>query len=137
MIYVTDYFYSTLIPASVRNYIEETQSPFSFTRYHAPELFVSQNESTSLYALDVYSFGIMMWEILCAKPAYKNKRYYAIIKKVLEKKRPSLEALPIDCETSTKDLVVLCWAQKSIDRPTFNQIYNRLEQMSKREEDLL
>ncbi|KAI3801125.1 hypothetical protein L1987_29228 [Smallanthus sonchifolius] len=80
----------------------------------APELL---NGSTTRVSekIDVFSFGITMWEILTG----------GIVKDTL---RP---LIPDRCEPEWKKLMEQCWSTDPTSRPSFTEITNRLRTMSK------
>lgn len=107
----------------------------------APELFPRMQRSGTIDILyttpqvnnkvDVYSFGIMLWEIwtMGADP-YRNMSandlLYHIIGGYL---RPRI---PIDCNTYWSNLMQICWHAEPDKRPSFFQIAKDLEDMLKR-----
>jgi serine/threonine protein kinase len=90
----------------------------------APEVL-----SDSIYSLpaDVYSFGIVLWEIISRERPYKDLNPTVIPYQVLNiGKRPGMEFVKKNCPEELKKLVTLCWAQNPSDRPTFQQIVELL-----------
>lgn len=81
--------------------------------------------SDSLYSLpaDVYSFGIVLWELLSRETPYHDILPTIIPHQVVnEGKRPDIEQIKDSCPTELKNLMLACWAHKPNDRPTFAQI---------------
>jgi serine/threonine protein kinase len=76
----------------------------------APEIF--NNEPYSLKA-DVYSYGIVLWEILSQTPPYTNlKNPQSLMKFItVENGRPDLNLITEDCPTEIKSLMIRCWDQ--------------------------
>lgn len=62
----------------------------------APELLEGKQYSLKV---DVYSYGILLWEILSRRTPYSNLHNpMAILKYVaIEKKRPDIDIIPLDC----------------------------------------
>ncbi|KAL7585274.1 uncharacterized protein LOC111880233 [Lactuca sativa] len=94
----------------------------------APELL---NGSTTRVSekVDVFSFGITMWEILTAEEPYANMHCGAIIGGIVKDTlRPTI---PERCDPEWKKLMEQCWSADPTVRPSFTEITNRLRTMSK------
>ncbi|XP_076958642.1 RAF-like serine/threonine-protein kinase 20 [Bidens hawaiensis] len=94
----------------------------------APELL---NGSTTHVSekVDVFSFGITMWEILTGEEPYANMHCGAIIGGIVKDTlRP---IIPERCEPEWKKLMEECWSTDPTIRPSFTEITNRLRTMSK------
>jgi serine/threonine protein kinase len=86
-------------------------------RYMAPE--VAQVIHYGLPA-DVYSFGILVWEMLSLKPAffgYSREKHYKEV--VVEGKRPKI---PKSWPFVTRNLLERCWAPDPSERPSFQAV---------------
>lgn len=59
---------------------------------------------------DVYSYGIVLWEIICREPPFKNYNPHEITYRVINfKERPSLQMIPEDCPKELIAIMVKCW----------------------------
>jgi hypothetical protein len=88
----------------------------------APEVI---NHGHASKSSDVYSFGIVLWEIMTRKEVYPGLSAEQIIAKVANSNlRP---ALPPNLPLS--DIMGMCWKQNSEERPTFHQILNTLSKL--------
>jgi len=86
-------------------------------RYMAPEM--AQVRPYGLSS-DVYSFAILMWEMLTLKAAYESytrEKHYKEI--VVEGKRPKV---PKSCPFVIKDLLERSWHKQPSERPTFGAV---------------
>ena len=84
----------------------------------APELL-----SGSAYGMpaDVYSFGVLLWELVTQKTPYGDfTTQFAIIKFVSDGNRLEIPESPIS------GLTAKCWSQDATIRPTFAQIVSEL-----------
>ncbi|KAL7131325.1 hypothetical protein ABFS83_13G189900 [Erythranthe nasuta] len=93
----------------------------------APELL---NGSSSMVSekVDVFSFGIVLWEILTGEEPYANMHYGAIIGGIVNNTlRPPV---PSFCDPEWRLLMEQCWAPDSLARPSFTEIAARLRSMS-------
>eukprot|EP00340_Litonotus_pictus_P000076 CAMPEP_0170523400 /NCGR_PEP_ID=MMETSP0209-20121228/8833_1 /TAXON_ID=665100 ORGANISM="Litonotus pictus, Strain P1" /NCGR_SAMPLE_ID=MMETSP0209 /ASSEMBLY_ACC=CAM_ASM_000301 /LENGTH=1000 /DNA_ID=CAMNT_0010811473 /DNA_START=663 /DNA_END=3665 /DNA_ORIENTATION=- len=93
----------------------------------APE--VIENKQYSLKA-DVYSFGIMVWEICSRRTPYEGKNQNEIAFNVTAKKmRPDKSAIPIETPHGLRELIEFCWDADQNNRPTFEQITELLSKI--------
>lgn len=93
----------------------------------APELLNGSSNRVS-EKVDVFSFGIAMWEILTGEEPYANMHCGAIIGGILNNTlRP---AIPDRCDPAWRKLMEQCWAPDPSDRPSFTEITNRLRAIS-------
>jgi len=87
----------------------------------APE--VIKNESYTESA-DVYSFGVIMWEVVARQPPFHGLQTmqiaYAVANQGL---RPTI---PSTCPPSLAALITDCWQTDPRHRPTFAVILERL-----------
>lgn len=88
----------------------------------APEMFDSTIYSNKV---DVYSYGMLLWEMLAESAPFKNMNAvqigYAVCKK---HERPKF---PEDAPKLLKKLISHCWKQDPDQRPTFDEIVKLLK----------
>lgn len=96
--------------------------------YMAPEIISSKPYNEKV---DVYAFGIIMFQVVtdCMPyPLFESGKMalYQFHQKVVEQKyRPSFEdCFPVN--PALKELIQQCWSAKPEDRPSFEEIFNRL-----------
>ncbi|KAL1537562.1 hypothetical protein AAHA92_30060 [Salvia divinorum] len=93
----------------------------------APELLNGSSSKVS-EKVDVFSFGIVLWEILTGEEPYANMHYGAIIGGIVNNTlRPPV---PNFCDAEWRLLMEQCWAPDPLLRPTFTDIARRLRVMS-------
>lgn len=96
-------------------------------RYMAPE--VAKRERYNL-SVDVYSFGILLWEI-CAleKPfeGFTEERHYNSV--ILGHYRPRMDIIKSDrWSVEIRNVIVHCWNPHWQERPTFREVVSTLVQ---------
>ncbi len=89
----------------------------------APEVLEGKEFSTSA---DVYSFGIVLWEIFTRKEPFSQFRNYQKFKEAVVKQgvRPRI---PPECPPSLAQLIERCWAADPLLRPNMVTILDELE----------
>lgn len=93
----------------------------------APELLNGGSNKVS-EKVDVFSFGIVLWEILTREEPYANMHYGAIIGGIVNNTlRPTI---PSDCDPEWRRLMEQCWSPDPVVRPSFTEITNQLRVMS-------
>ncbi|KAL0349099.1 UNVERIFIED_CONTAM: Dual specificity protein kinase splA [Sesamum angustifolium] len=94
----------------------------------APELLNGSSSRVS-EKVDVFSFGIAMWEIIAGDEPYANMHCGAIIGGIVNNTlRPPI---PERCDPEWRKMMEECWSHEPDARPTFTEITNRLQVMSK------
>ncbi|XP_022086324.1 uncharacterized protein LOC110976918 isoform X2 [Acanthaster planci] len=92
----------------------------------APELM--ENTASSLTdKVDVYSFGVIMWEMLTGLIPYKGLSVFQVLDAVQKKKRPDI---PESCPQPLRCLIKSCWEHKPNKRPSFKDILISLEALA-------
>ncbi|XP_039123171.1 uncharacterized protein LOC120259616 [Dioscorea cayenensis subsp. rotundata] len=93
----------------------------------APELLNGSSSRVS-DKVDVFSFGIVMWEIFTGEEPYANMHCGAIIGGIVNNTlRPPI---PDRCDSEWRKLMEQCWSPDPLVRPTFTEITNRLRAMA-------
>ncbi|KAL1834889.1 hypothetical protein ACET3Z_004540 [Daucus carota] len=93
----------------------------------APEL-LSGSSNRVTEKVDVFSFGIAMWEILTGEEPYANMHCGAIIGGIV--KNTLRPPIPVRCDSEWKNLMEQCWSADPNVRPSFTEITNSLRLMS-------
>ena len=74
----------------------------------APE--VLQSDANYSHKADVYSFGIVMWEIMAREPPFKSFRAHEIMAAVVNQQiRPDLARIPNNCPPQYLAIMQKCW----------------------------
>ena len=88
--------------------------------YMSPEVIESQEYKP---ACDVYSFSIIIYQLMVEKVPYPKFNIYQIMNKVASNYRPKFTH---EIPDVYKKLIERCWDQSADLRPTFDQIVNEL-----------
>ncbi|KAL6206128.1 hypothetical protein ACLB2K_023377 [Fragaria x ananassa] len=94
----------------------------------APELLNGSSTKVS-EKVDIFSFGIVLWEILTGEEPYANMHYGAIIGGIVNNTlRPTI---PSYCDPEWRTLMEQCWAPNPAARPSFTEIASCLRVMTR------
>ncbi|OEL38809.1 Serine/threonine-protein kinase CTR1 [Dichanthelium oligosanthes] len=89
----------------------------------APEMLEMSSNMVST-KVDVYSFGIIMWEILTGQEPYAGMHHGGVIGGILSNTlRPPV---PASCDPQWRELMEQCWSNEPEIRPTFTEVASRL-----------
>jgi serine/threonine protein kinase len=93
-------------------------------RYMAPEVALGKSYNQTV---DVYSFAIIIWQIARGKVPFENLGRKAFLNKVVrEGLRPPLDPAWPD---SFKTLLIMCWHEDRLKRPSFGVVCMELEKI--------
>jgi alpha-tubulin suppressor-like RCC1 family protein len=94
-------------------------------QWMAPEVIKKNSYSEKA---DIFSYGIILWELWVQEPPYKNIDRFEVAKSVatIKNYRPPLnEVIP----ESIKALISACWDYNPDNRPTFEMIIDFIERL--------
>lgn len=96
----------------------------SSIQWMAPELLSSFDTQPS-EKTDIYSLGVVLWELATGKHPYENCDDARVISLVCQGKRLSVQGLPQGWQC----IISQCWAQNPGDRPTSLQLMDLLHEL--------
>ncbi|XP_051935148.1 ankyrin repeat and protein kinase domain-containing protein 1 [Hippocampus zosterae] len=100
--------------------------------YIPPEIF-SQSCDPPGFSFDVYSFGIVIWEILTQQKPYAGCSLTTVLLNVSHGRRPCVEIMPEQrpCECDQMiSIMKQCWDQEQNKRPLFSETVRKTEALS-------
>src|SRR5205085_5211948 len=94
--------------------------------YIAPEVIIGK-ETT--FASDVYSLGMIMWEISSGQPPFINyENDYDLAMKIVNGMRPKIvPGTPLEY----KELMEQCWDADQTKRPDISSLYDKISKMNR------
>eukprot|EP01026_Neomeris_dumetosa_P035031 TRINITY_DN2802_c0_g1_i5.p1 TRINITY_DN2802_c0_g1~~TRINITY_DN2802_c0_g1_i5.p1 ORF type:complete len:1176 (+),score=141.00 TRINITY_DN2802_c0_g1_i5:448-3528(+) len=95
--------------------------------YTSPEVFRSNGMNMECEKIDIYSLGVIMWEIWTTQRPWEGENMVAISYKVVnEQQRPPM---PNNIPARLKNLIESCWDDDPKRRPSARDIQRMLEWM--------
>jgi len=103
----------------------EMTSNLGTTAWCAPEVLVSGQKTRYTVKVDVYSFGLVLWELWEKKRPFEElTSRFDIMDAVRAGKRPEISA---NCPASFRALIQRCWQADPARRPMFKYIVRYLK----------
>lgn len=129
---ICDFNMSRLLEESTGSSLAAMQNP----RWLAPEVLDGEGHSK---ASDVYSFGMVMWEVLTQHVPWPDVKSWEIVSLIRDGARPpvpnfwdAVDGQGQECIVFDEyvNLMTSCWSQNPYDRPSFAEIVRELKDMS-------
>ena len=105
-------------------------------RWAAPELFeLERAQQSSGASSDIYSYGIILYELLTLSEPWSEVSGYAAWRKVSQGERPRVtEAQRRESPSEFFELMTSCWSQEPSERPTARTVVQKLADILRRSE---
>lgn len=96
-----------------------------------PEVWADDRNQQEFYdtpAVDVYSFGILLWELETVQAPFKELYDKTMKFMLLEQRMRPL--IPPTTDKNLTTLIRRCWQDSKDKRPSFDQIFNYLDKVN-------
>ena len=93
----------------------------------APELL--RGESVNTAASDVYSFGIILYELYSRKDPYQGEEHGQVLRQVCDQKVNKRPPIPSSMPPAIASLMSECLVKPPGSRPTFDELDNRIRRL--------
>jgi Ran GTPase-activating protein (RanGAP) involved in mRNA processing and transport/predicted Ser/Thr protein kinase len=97
------------------------------TRWMAPEIMEEQPYARSA---DMYSYGVVLWELAARKIPFEGKPDLAVMRQVTQGKRETIDAIPANCPSKLSRLIRHCWIMEPAKRPSAEEAITQLRTVS-------
>src|SRR5581483_11847566 len=93
--------------------------------YIAPEIIVGKGTT---FKSDIYSIGMLMWEISSGQPPFFNKNHYDLAIKIINGMRPKIvSGTPLEY----RELMEQCWDADPTKRPDIVSLNRKIKEMNR------
>jgi serine/threonine protein kinase len=108
---------------------ESSGSSLGTLLYFAPEMILDGTNANR--PTDIYSMGLILWEILAGKLVWHNADgspviIVQLVTRYMRGVRPSLDEIPDGVAPAIIELMQECWANDPKQRPTADQLWRRM-----------
>lgn len=122
-ILLDDYYFPKICDFGLSRQLIDGPGQFMTTKvgtphWMAPELFTNQKYD---YKIDVYAYGMLLWEILTHSSPFKGKTALEIMDIVVNHNQRL--SIPLLTPSPLKKLINACWNADPNQRPTCKEIY--------------
>ena len=93
----------------------------------APELLRAETSNTA--ATDIYSFGIILYEVFSRKDPYEGENHMETLRNIADKNVNKRPPVPRNCPSASAKLMQKCWQGEVADRPNADEIDVALKSM--------
>jgi len=93
----------------------------------APELLRGESENTS--ASDVFSFGIILYEVYSRKDPYVGENYKEVLKLIADQVVSKRPPVPPSCPQLVVSIMKECLVDEASKRPSFEELDQRLKRL--------
>lgn len=90
----------------------------------APELLAEDDNVRCSVKTDVYSYGVMVWEIAARKIPFQGVKAAVATVRISQGTR---ETIPADCPLPLKTVITRCWDGDPAKRPTLTEVITSLK----------
>ncbi|RGB36249.1 hypothetical protein C1646_697668 [Rhizophagus diaphanus] len=98
---------------------------FDTVPYVDPKKFVSNKSYLLNKKSDVYSIGVILWEISSGQPPFKDQLYDSSL--VMQISKGYREAIVSDTPSNYSSLYIECWNGEPDNRPTMSQVVAKIK----------
>lgn len=102
----------------------QTMTQVGTVSYSAPEVFEGLHYTNKA---DVYSFGIVLWELIFNKKPWEGMHSMKVVAAVTSGARPPIASIPSGAPQSIVNVMQACWRHDQDQRPAFKDIQVELE----------
>lgn len=100
--------------------------PNAATKFQAPEVLSCKTERNYDQRVDIYMFGILIYQMLTLCDPYEEcKGQWEISQNILAGKRPIISELPMEYQTLV-DIFIACTQNSPSERPSLEQVMHEL-----------